>query len=328
MIIAEETDITSNSMEKSPLVSILIPLYNSGEFVAETMECCLAQTYPNIEIVVVDDHSVDNSVEVAQRFLSDRVRLYTNPKKGGNSARNYAFEMSHGDYVLFHDADDLITKGHIQSLMDAIMQRGTNDSAAFSPIYMLEADGKLWQPPTTIDRDFVPGIEMLVGIWTGAGFRCPHCHLVPRHLVDSVGRWDESVLKNQDGEFFARVYNAADKMLFSGKNEYAIWRQRKGTVSRNKNEKALASYISTFKGIAKMILDYQNTEENRNAISRGYGYWLYENYPFSKDVERVFFDGLRENGLSFILPKRRTLTILKSLFGWRLALRVINKFNL
>ena len=186
-------------MEKSPLVSILIPLYNSGEFVAETIECCLAQTYSNIEIVVVDDHSVDNSAEVVRRFLSDRVRLYTNPKKGGNSARNYAFEMSHGDYVLFHDADDLITKGHIQSLMDAIMQRGTNDSAAFSPIYMLEADGKLWQPPTTIDRDFVPGIEMLVGIWTGAGFRCPHCHLVPRHIVDSVGRWDESVLKNQDG---------------------------------------------------------------------------------------------------------------------------------
>ena len=68
-------------MEKLPLVSILIPLYNSGEFVAETIECCLAQTYSNIEIVVVDDHSVDNSVEVVQRFLSDRVRLYTNPKK-------------------------------------------------------------------------------------------------------------------------------------------------------------------------------------------------------------------------------------------------------
>ena len=315
-------------MENLPLVSILIPLYNSGEFVAETIDCCLAQTYPNIEVVIVDDHSTDNSVEVAQKYLSDRVHLYTNPKKGGNSARNYAFEMSRGEYVMFHDADDLITKGHIRSLVDAIMQRGTGNSAAFSPIYMLEADGRLWQPPTTINHNFIPGIEMLVGIWTGAGFRCPHCHLVPRHLVDSVGRWDESVLKNQDGEFFARVYNAADKMLFSGEAEYAIWRQRKGTVSRAKNEKALASYISTFKGIAKMILAYQNTETNRTAISRGYGYWLYENYPFSKDVERVFFDGLGENGLSFILPQRRVLTILRRLFGWRLALRIINKFNL
>ena len=115
MIIAEETDITSNSMEKLPLVSILIPLYNSGGFVAETIECCLAQTYPNIEIVVVDDHSTDNSVEVVQRFLSNKVRLYTNPKKGGNSARNYAFEMSHGDYVLFHDADDF-TAGSLRLL--------------------------------------------------------------------------------------------------------------------------------------------------------------------------------------------------------------------
>lgn len=328
MIIAEKTDTTSDSMENLPLVSILIPLYNSGEFVAETIECCLSQSYPNIELVIVDDHSTDNSVEVAQKYLSDRVHLYTNPKKGGNSARNYAFEMSRGEYVMFHDADDLITKGHIRSLMDAIMQRGTGNSTAFSPIYMLEADGRLWQPPTTIDHEFIPGIEMLVGIWTGAGFRCPHCHLVPRHIVDSVGRWDERVLKNQDGEFFARVYNAADKMLFSGEAEYAIWRQRKGTVSRAKNEKALASYISTFREIAKIILAYQNTETNRAAISRGYGYWLYENYPFSKDVERVFFDGLGENGLSFILPQRRVLTILRRLFGWRLALRIINKFNL
>ena len=315
-------------MENLPLVSILIPLYNSGDFVAETIECCLSQSYPNIELVIVDDHSTDNAVEVAQKYLSDRVHLYTNPKKGGNSARNYAFEMSRGEYVMFHDADDLITKGHIRSLVDAIMQRGTGNSTAFSPIYMLEADGKLWQPPTTIDHDFIPGIEMLVGIWTGAGFRCPHCHLVPRHIVDSVGRWDERVLKNQDGEFFARVYNAADKMLFSGEAEYAIWRQRKGTVSRAKNEKALVSHISTFKGIARMILDYQNTERNRIAISENYGYWLYENYPFSKEVERVFFDGLRENGLSFILPKRKVLLFLKMLFGWRIALRIIRRFNL
>ena len=56
--------------------------------------------------------------------------------------------------------------------------------------------------------------------------------------------------------------------------------------------------------------------------------YIKSNYPFSKDVERVFFDGLRENGLSFILPKRRTLTILKSLFGWRFALRIIRRCNL
>ncbi len=209
-------------MKKNPLVSILIPLYNAEEFIAQTIESCLSQTYTNIELVIVDDHSTDCSTEVVRNYLSEKVRLYTNPKKGGNSARNYAFEMSRGEYVMFHDADDYITCGDIQLLMDAIMQRGTENSAAFSPIYMLEADGRLWQPPTTIDRDFVPGVEMLVNIWIGKGFRGTHCHLVPRHLVDSVGRWDESVLKNQDGEFFARVYNAADKMLFSGKNEYAI----------------------------------------------------------------------------------------------------------
>ncbi|MBQ1877265.1 MAG: glycosyltransferase, partial [Erysipelotrichaceae bacterium] len=49
--------------------------------------------------------------------------------------RNYAFEMSRGEYVMFHDADDLITKGHILSLMDVIIQRGTDNSAAFSDLF-------------------------------------------------------------------------------------------------------------------------------------------------------------------------------------------------
>ena len=92
-----------------PLVSILIPLFNAENYIEDTIAKALKQTYPNIELIIVDDHSTDNSFQLAQKYNSKNVRIYKNPKKGGNSARNYAFEKCNGEYIKFMDADDYCT---------------------------------------------------------------------------------------------------------------------------------------------------------------------------------------------------------------------------
>ena len=82
-------------MEKeSPLVSICIPMYNVSEYIEETLQRILKQSYKNMEIVVVDDYSIDNSYSLAKGYESDKLRVHKNLKKGGNAARNYAFEKS------------------------------------------------------------------------------------------------------------------------------------------------------------------------------------------------------------------------------------------
>lgn len=83
----------------NPLVSILIPLYNAEQYIEETITKALEQTYSNIELIIVDDHSTDNSLKIAQKYASEKVHIYCNPKKGGNSARNYAFEKCNGEYI-------------------------------------------------------------------------------------------------------------------------------------------------------------------------------------------------------------------------------------
>ena len=101
-----------------PLVSVLIPLYNAQQYIADTIIKIKRQTYPNIEVIIVDDHSTDESLKVAQQYASEQIHVYVNPLKGGNSARNYAFLQSKGEYVKFMDADDYCSDNLIKSQIE------------------------------------------------------------------------------------------------------------------------------------------------------------------------------------------------------------------
>ena len=90
-----------------PLVSVLIPLYNAEQYIGGAIESCLEQSYKNIEVVVVDDHSTDQSLNIAKKYEGERVHVFSNPGKGAQSARNFAYQCSKGNLVKFHDADDL-----------------------------------------------------------------------------------------------------------------------------------------------------------------------------------------------------------------------------
>src|ERR1700759_5289416 len=89
----------------SPTVSILIPCYNAEKYVGEAIECALGQTHSDVEVIVVDDGSTDDSWKVIQSFRG-RITALTGPNRGACHARNRAFEHSIGEYIQFFDADD------------------------------------------------------------------------------------------------------------------------------------------------------------------------------------------------------------------------------
>lgn len=96
-------------------VSVIIPCYNHGKYINETVQSVLDQTYDNLQIIIVDDGSSDiETINVLKKIKSDKITVYFNENHGVSYARNYAIEKSHGDYIFPLDADDTIEPTYIE----------------------------------------------------------------------------------------------------------------------------------------------------------------------------------------------------------------------
>lgn len=121
------------------LVSYIVPAYNVAPYISRCIESLFAQTHPHVEIILVDDGTKDNLLEVIQPFL-DRIHLIQTPNRGVSAARNLAFSCSRGEYVVFLDGDDFVEPTHAETLLCAI--KGC--SAAYCDMtYVAIVDGKL-----------------------------------------------------------------------------------------------------------------------------------------------------------------------------------------
>jgi glycosyltransferase involved in cell wall biosynthesis len=112
---------------REDLVSIIIPVFNRGSLISETLNSVLAQTYKNWECIVVDDGSTDNTIEVVQKYKKKdaRIKMFHRSKnklKGGNAARNFGLEMSSGTYINWFDSDDLMEPNFIQMKLDRMFE--------------------------------------------------------------------------------------------------------------------------------------------------------------------------------------------------------------
>ena len=111
---------------QQPLVSIVIPTFNRGHLISETLDSILAQTYINWECIVVDDGSEDDTSVVLYNYVNkdNRIQYHHRPKKyssGGNGARNYGLDLAKGEYIIFFDSDDLMLAEHIETKLTSIL---------------------------------------------------------------------------------------------------------------------------------------------------------------------------------------------------------------
>ena len=89
-----------------PKISVIIPLFNKGFIISETLESVLAQTFTDFEIVIVNDGSTDDSFEIVSQYSDDRIRLYNQENKGVSKTRNAEIEYAKSELIAFLDADD------------------------------------------------------------------------------------------------------------------------------------------------------------------------------------------------------------------------------
>ena len=111
-------------MKQSPLISIIIPIYNIMDCLEKCIDSCIHQTYKNIEIIMVDDGSTDGTSQLCDRIKEkdNRIRVFHKENGGSSSARNFGIEQAKGDYLGFVDSDDFISPRMYEDLMNAVLE--------------------------------------------------------------------------------------------------------------------------------------------------------------------------------------------------------------
>jgi glycosyltransferase involved in cell wall biosynthesis len=311
-------------MYENSLVSILIPLYNTERYISETIESCLNQTYKNIEIIIVDDGSTDNSLVIAKKYEKNHknIKVFTQINSGAQKARNLAFEKSIGEYIQYLDADDLLSKDKISSQMSLVEQQGNKNIYTTKFVRFKDDINKVQYTKKTIDRSFESGIEWLIASWSGAGMGAISIWLTPRDLIEKAGKWNESLSKNQDGEFFCRTLLHSNKVIYSY-NGCVYYRETgSDSISQQMTRKAAEATLLSYQ-LYEEHVKHIDSSKLRKALAYNYLSFINHFYPKFPTLIKEAEDHIKALGYSyasFYLPGK--LFYLSKWIGFKNALRL------
>lgn len=143
------------SIAAYPLISVLIPVYNVEQFLDECLQSALSQTYPNIEVILVNDGSTDGSGEICDRYANQdgRVRVVHQDNRGASAAKNRAIEVAEGDWVTILDSDDVLVKPDMLQILYDNARAHQADLAIGNYFEYDQTDGHFYY--RNLDQDFV-----------------------------------------------------------------------------------------------------------------------------------------------------------------------------
>ena len=178
-------------MKINPKVSVIVPCYNNEKHIEETLISVKKQTYPNVEIIVVNDGSTDNSIEIINKNSFD-VKIINQENHGPSHARNRGSEISSGKYLLFVDGDDIIDPSYISKCVD-ILESNETVNIVYTKSNYFDAINKEWKLPEMKLPDFL--ISNCI----------PVTAMIRKLVFEEVGRFDENLRYIEDWELWIRI---------------------------------------------------------------------------------------------------------------------------
>lgn len=197
----------ATKIDATPLISILIACYKGEKFIAATIESVLAQTYPNFELVVIDDGSPDDSVSVVRRYTHDARVKYVHQQNGGMSAaRNAGIQHSTGEFLVFLDQDDCLVPEALEIGLRSF-QTYPDCGFVFGSSYFIDAEGDPLIAPTLerISDGIAP--RDYGALLTGKGLAiCPLGSVMfRRSAIAQVGSFDRTYGLAEDYDMYLKV---------------------------------------------------------------------------------------------------------------------------
>ena len=223
-----------------PQVSIIIPCHNNANFLTESINSVLEQDYPNFEVIVIDDGSTDNSVELLKKF-GNKIKLIQQENQGPAAARNAGLKAAKGEYIAFNDSDDLWLQGKLSAQINFMLKNpdisvcysgwanwdGNNISTG-EKLKLIDAAPALTKKSPEQEGWMYFDLlkESVIHTITA---------VIHRGVVDSVGMFDTAYRIGEDHDFWIRV--SRKHKIKKIDKVYALYRNNPNSITKKVQDK-------------------------------------------------------------------------------------------
>lgn len=289
-------------MEK---VSVIVPVYNAGDYLERCIDSVLSQTYSHLELILVNDGSTDHSGAICDRYVAQdsRVRVFHKENAGVGATRNFALEQVTGDYLLFVDNDDWLDENHIQELYQQMLKTGADISGANFVEYVDETSQFLFYVGASdyFEKVYTP-FDWFENQYEGT-FNLSQCFTVPWGKLYKASLFDTIVYPSnrsvEDDFTTYKVYLKANKIAFMNK---ALYTHRKLTTSVTKSVDLTEVYPLESIEERVMILTLANAPKNLIDLEKKAYEWrlaIHKEAHFNAGRKEAYKQALTKFGIHY-----------------------------
>lgn len=305
-----------------PNISVLIPCYNSEQWIGEAIESVLGQTYPHTKVIVWDDGSTDGSEKVIASH-EPQIEWHRAPNQGGAAARNRLLERASGTWIQYLDADDYLEPDKIAQQVEELQASTQDVDVLYGPVTMQ------YEEEETARKEVLP-IEYPEDPWSSlVTWDLPQTGspLWRREALQDVNGWKEDQPVCQEHELYLRLLKADKNFVYadSGGAVYRQWSEE--TVCRRDQPKTYRHRLAIMRRAEEFLIDQgMMTPVRRRALNQAYlecsrMIWLFDRDWAQSIIAHV--EGMNDKGFQ---PSDdqvpRTYQWLYRLFGFNTAERV------
>ncbi|MFW5983003.1 MAG: glycosyltransferase family 2 protein [bacterium] len=258
---------------KKALCSIIIPLYNASQFIAQTLDSVFTQTYHQIEVICVDNNSSDNSIEIVKKYMDEHhsnITLLKEKKQGAPHARNLGLKHARGDFIQFLDADDYLLPDKIEKQIQFLKQTGADFVTAEH--YTLSNNEKKHK-----QRNFITPWQALIsgeiGITSSALFK--------KECINQIDGFDTTLSSNQEKDLYFRLLSNGFNVT-QMKEPVFFKNVHTGSISsQTKKHERLINLLNFLCKIKKHLKENKTCKENRKLLNTRFFFLLEELAKYS-----------------------------------------------
>jgi glycosyltransferase involved in cell wall biosynthesis len=307
-----------------PLISVIIPVYNCEKYIYNSISSVLGQTFKDFELIIVNDGSEDNSLEIINQFNDLRMSVYSKSNEGQCKTLNYGLTKSKGKYIKYLDSDDLMNESHLELLINTVENyaKPDDDLLYISEFQRFSSENKLWPKTNRSEWSDNSPYNFLIKALSNEFDMLPAWQwLIPISVIKKTGNWNEALGLGNDFDYSVRLILNSSRIVFCPGSIIYYRTGLDKNMSSNLSSSTILSVLESSRIAITNILGRYNSVEIRQLCAQKLLRWLHDYLPFInskliKEVESEIFYLSGNYKYKYTSYKMKYFSML---FGWKFS---------